>query len=151
GSPPPPPALAAPAAPASVADGGAAARRTVLLAEDNEVNALLASTLLRRLGHAVHVAANGRQALELLETLAVDLVLMDVHMPEMDGLSATRSWRQREAARGQAPLPIIALTASTLAEDRSACESAGMDDVLTKPLDLDKLTATLRRWPAAAA
>lgn len=113
----------------------------VLLVEDNPVGALLATTLLKRQGCRVETAAGGEEALEALARARFDLVLMDMRMPGMDGLTATRALR----ARGDTT-PILALTANAFADDRRACLEAGMDDHLTKPLDLEALTAALTRW-----
>src|SRR5579864_5213054 len=113
----------------------------VLLAEDNAVNQRLATRLLEKRGHRVMVAANGREALEALEKEAFDLVLMDVQMPEVDGLEATAAIREKEKASG-AHLPIIALTAHAMKGDRERCLDAGMDGYLPKPIraqDLDEI------------
>lgn len=105
---------------------------SVLLTEDNEINQLLVSTLLRRMGHSVQCAANGRIALEAVQRQAFDVVLMDVQMPEMDGLAATRAIR---ALGGDfATLPIIALTADASPERRRFHEGAGFTDFMTKPV-----------------
>lgn len=113
----------------------------VLIAEDNPVGALLAKTLLTREGCVVETAANGEEALAALKRARYDLVLMDVRMPGMDGLTAARELR----ARGDRT-PILALTANAFVEDRRACLEAGMDDHLTKPLDADALRSALARW-----
>ncbi|MBW3560855.1 MAG: response regulator, partial [Proteobacteria bacterium] len=113
----------------------------ILLAEDNPVNALLAMSLLKREGCVVDRAASGEEALAALVRAPYDLVLMDVRMPGMDGLEATRIMR----ARGDRT-PVIALTANAFEEDRRACLDAGMDDYLTKPLDADQLRAAVTRW-----
>jgi PAS domain S-box-containing protein len=118
----------------------------ILIAEDNEINALLARALLARLGHRPTVARNGTAALEAwLAARAAgspyDLVLMDVHMPGSDGIEATRRIRAAET-RGPRT-PIIALTADALSEDRDACLEAGMDGFLTKPLDRERLADAL--------
>jgi PAS domain S-box-containing protein len=119
----------------------------ILVAEDNRINVLLATALLGKLGHRVDTVANGREAVEALARAPYDLVLMDVHMPEMDGLEATRRIRQAEAAtRRRTRLPIVALTASTLEGDRQICIDAGMDDFLAKPLNPDALRAVLARF-----
>jgi CheY-like chemotaxis protein len=116
----------------------------VLLAEDNPVNALLARSLLTRSGCVVVTVANGAEAVRALEEAPYDLVLMDVHMPVMDGYDATRAIR---AAGGRVgATPIVALTAAAMEEDRRACIAAGMDDVITKPLDPDRLGAMLLHW-----
>jgi signal transduction histidine kinase/CheY-like chemotaxis protein len=116
----------------------------VLLAEDNPVNALLARALLARSGCQVMTVANGAEAVHALSEAPYDIVLMDVHMPEMDGYAATRAIR---AAGGRmAATPVIALTAAAMEEDRRACAAAGMDDFITKPLDPERLAAILQRW-----
>jgi PAS domain S-box-containing protein len=124
----------------------AAARRglSVLVAEDNEINALLMRALLARLGHQVVVTTNGNAAVEswlaaeAAET-PYDLVLMDIQMPELNGIEATKRIRMREAGQTARRTPIIALTANALVEDRYACFEAGMDGFLVKPLDREKL------------
>ena len=108
----------------------------VLVAEDNRINVMLANALLSKMGHRVDTVANGREALEAMARVPYDFVLMDVHMPEMDGLEATQRIRQGESSgRRKTRTPIVALTASTLECDRQICIDAGMDDFLTKPLD----------------
>jgi CheY-like chemotaxis protein len=121
---------------------------SVLVAEDNEINALLMRSLLTRLGHHAVITTNGEEALE--SWLAAksagapyDLVLMDIQMPELDGIETTRRIREREAGQPGRQTPILALTANTLVEDRYACFEAGMDGFLIKPLDRDKLADAL--------
>ncbi len=116
----------------------------ILLVEDNIVNQRVACRLLQKAGHNVTLAGNGREALSALETCnwQVDAILMDVQMPEMDGLEATRAIRRHEAGAGS-HLPIIALTAHTTKSDEDSCLEAGMDKFLTKPIDQDALFATL--------
>jgi signal transduction histidine kinase/CheY-like chemotaxis protein len=116
--------------------------RAVLLVEDNPVNQEVACELLNAVGLVVTVAADGAQAVALATQRRFDLVLMDVQMPVMDGLEATRRIR---ASRG-AGLPIVAMTASAFGEDRVACLTAGMDDHLGKPVDPSTLFACLLRW-----
>ena len=106
---------------------------TILLAEDNYINQIVTVRILENQGHRVVVGANGRLALEILERQPVDLVLMDIQMPEMDGFEATRAIREREATTG-AHLPIIALTAHAMTGYRQKCLDAGMDDYLSKPV-----------------
>jgi PAS domain S-box-containing protein len=106
----------------------------ILLAEDNPVNQEVAVHLIERRGHSVIVAENGRQAIEALERHKFDLVLMDVQMPEMGGLEATRIIRDKEKASGQ-HLPIVAMTAHAMQGDREQCLEAGMDGYLAKPID----------------
>ncbi len=116
----------------------------VLLAEDNAVNRTLATRLLQKHGHTVVVVENGRQALDALERETVDLVLMDVQMPEMDGLEATAAIREKEKKTGS-HLPIIALTAHAMKGDREKCLAAGTDDYLTKPIRTADLFAAVER------
>jgi CheY-like chemotaxis protein len=115
----------------------------VLLTEDNPINALLARALLTREGCAVDRASTGEEALAALERAPYDVVLMDMRMPGMDGLAATRALRRRGDRT-----PVIALTANGFEDDRRACFDAGMDDFLTKPLDPKALQAALARWAA---
>ncbi len=128
---------------------------SILVAEDNEINALLARALLVKLGHRPTMTASGKAAIECwLAARAAgtpyDRVLMDLHMPGMDGLEATRRIRALEADYDCARTPIIALTANVSTEDRDACRAAGMDDFLIKPLDRDRLAAALAASAAAA-
>jgi PAS domain S-box-containing protein len=120
-------------------------RLCVLLAEDNDINALLAVSLLQRDGHEVDRVVNGKEALEAVAQKRYDLILMDVHMPELDGLEATRRLRQGPSR----DVPVIALTANAMDEDRKRCLDAGMDDYLPKPLDPDLFEATIERWSRA--
>jgi len=115
----------------------------ILLVEDNRVNQLVASGMLRKLGHSVDLAENGERALNALEHRRYDLVLMDCQMPVMDGYDATREIRRRE---GYENLPIIAVTANVMQGDREACIAAGMNDYITKPYTLESLAKTLRHW-----
>ena len=119
----------------------------VLVAEDNEINALLTRTLLEHTGHEVRLARNGLEAVAALEADTdeeIDLVLMDLHMPGMDGFEATA--RIRGLATSHAHIPVIALTANAMADDRQACLDAGMDDYLSKPVAAEALSETLARW-----
>jgi PAS domain S-box-containing protein len=121
---------------------------SILAAEDNDINALLARALLVKLGHRPTVAPNGMAALEAWRSAVAagtpyDLILMDVHMPELDGIETTRRIRAAEAESGAARTPIIALTANAFGEDRDACLAAGMDGVLVKPLDRERLAEVL--------
>lgn len=119
----------------------------LLLVEDDAVNQIVARGLLAGLGY-VHVAtaANGLEALQAFQRSHFDLVLMDCHMPEMDGLCATRMLRERGVVA-----PIVALTAGTTEGDRERCLAAGMDDYLSKPIDSQLLGRTLHKWLAGAA
>jgi signal transduction histidine kinase/CheY-like chemotaxis protein len=115
----------------------------VLLVEDNQVNQLVAKGMLGKLGCAVLLANHGAEALRLLETETVDLILMDCNMPVMDGYETTRRIRQKTELSG---LPIIALTANALSDERERCRAAGMDDYLAKPFRKDELAALLDQW-----
>ncbi len=117
-------------------------RGRILVAEDNAVNQKVALRQLEKLGHRADVVVNGLEALEALQRVPYDLVLMDCHMPEMDGYAATRVIRARETRR----MPILALTASAMAEDRDRCIASGMDDILTKPVRESELAAALQKW-----
>ncbi|MCE5233311.1 MAG: response regulator [Xanthomonadaceae bacterium] len=152
----PAPLLASLPTPAPMPTPGAAdaplrLRGKVLLVEDHPVNLQVASKLLSRLGLEVTHAAHGGEALESLARQRFDLVLMDCQMPVLDGYSATRELRKREAAAGAPRLPVIAMTAHAMAGDRERCLESGMDDYLTKPLDRGLLADTLRRWLGAQA
>ena len=115
----------------------------LLVAEDNVVNQQVAVELLRSAGLEVEVASNGREAVERLRSETFDLVLMDLQMPELDGLHATRALRR--LANG-ASVPVIAMTANVFGEDREACFAAGMNDHIAKPVDPDVLYETVLRW-----
>jgi signal transduction histidine kinase/CheY-like chemotaxis protein len=115
----------------------------VLLVEDNPINQLLAKAILTNLGHQVETAGDGREALDLFATRQWDMVLMDIHMPVMSGLDATRHIRQQEAPGRHTP--IIATTAGAMEADRAACMAAGMDDYLAKPYKPQLLQALLER------
>jgi two-component system sensor histidine kinase/response regulator len=120
----------------------------VLLAEDNLVNQEVAVELLRSAGLDVDIAGNGAEAVTMAQAHAYDLILMDVQMPEVDGLQATRALR---AMPGQRAVPVIAMTANAFDEDREICLAAGMNDHVAKPVDPDDLYATLLRWLPARA
>ena len=115
----------------------------ILLAEDNAVNQKLAVRLLEKQGHSVTIVGNGREALAALEAGEFDAVLMDVSMPEMDGLEATAQVRRSEAERGGRRLPIIAMTAHAMKGDRERCLEAGMDGYVSKPIRPDELARAL--------
>lgn len=129
---------------------------SILVAEDNEINALLARALLTRLGHRPIVAGNGEAAVESWTTARAagkpfDLVLMDVQMPDMDGLEAARCIRAAETQAGDRPVRMLALTANAQSEDRAACLAAGMDGLLVKPLDRERLREALEAVAAQLA
>ena len=116
---------------------------TILLVEDNRVNQLVASGMVRKLGHSVDLAENGERALEALRNRRYDLVLMDCQMPVMDGFEATRQARREP---GLQSVPIIAVTANVMQGDREDCLAAGMDDYLTKPYTLEAMRDVIARW-----
>lgn len=132
-----------PEAVAAVEDLEASEKRscTILVAEDNPVNSRLAVKFLEKAGHQVTVAANGKEALERLESTQFDLIFMDMHMPEMDGLEAAKALRARKIET-----PVIALTGSTSENDVNACTRAGMNDFLTKPFKAVDLTSKISQW-----
>lgn len=118
----------------------------VLIVDDDPTCRRVAVEALSRLGYDARTASGGREALDLLGRMRVDLVLMDCQMPDLDGLEATRELRQRDN-----PVPIVAYTTLDGAGDRARCRAAGMDDFLRKPLRHAELRAVLGRWLAGAA
>jgi CheY-like chemotaxis protein len=125
-------------------------RLKVLVAEDNHVNRRLVLALLTDMGHEVTLVSNGREAVEAARAGGLDIALLDVHMPEMDGLEAVSEIRAIERARG-GHLPIAALTARALKGDREACLAAGMDDYLPKPIRKPALVEVIARLTGGAA
>ncbi len=123
-------------------------RLRILLAEDNHVNQKIVMAMLAVAGHSVDVAANGVEAIEAVTARPYDIVLMDIHMPEMDGITATR--RIRELGGGLARIPIIAVTANAMKGDRERYLSAGMTDYVAKPIESDKLFEVISRHCAIA-
>ena len=140
--------IAAPMAADAAAQPTAGRPRRILVAEDNAVNQLVIERMLASLGHQVRLVGDGAQALQALTESPYDLVLMDCQMPNMDGLQATRLLRAREAP-GQ-HVPVIALTASALAEDEAACRAAGMDAFIAKPINREALLQALNQLPRQA-
>lgn len=114
----------------------------ILIAEDNPVNLKLATRVLGKLGYQADVASNGREAVNAFTKMKYDLIFMDVQMPEMDGLEATQKMR---ALQGAQPM-IIAMTANAMQGDREQCIKAGMDDYISKPINLDKLVGSIQKW-----
>jgi CheY-like chemotaxis protein len=119
-------------------------RLRILLAEDNIVNQRLVVRLLEKYGHTIIVASTGREALAALAQQSVDLVLMDVQMPDMDGLEATAVIREQER-QGGGHLTIIALTAHAMKGDQERCLASGMDAYISKPIDAQTLSSTISR------
>jgi CheY-like chemotaxis protein len=119
----------------------------ILIAEDNSINQKVALLFLERLGYRADAVANGLEVLDAVQSCAYDVILMDMQMPEMDGVEATRRIRALEstASAGRPRPRIIAVTANVLQEDHDVCMEAGMDDILTKPIKLNDLTAVLTR------
>jgi CheY-like chemotaxis protein len=116
---------------------------SILLVEDNQVNQLVASALLKKMGHRVDHAENGQRGLEALRARAYDLVLMDCQMPVMDGYEATRAIRENPQWQS---LPVIAVTANVMQGDREDCLASGMNDYITKPYTRDQLRRVIARW-----
>ncbi len=124
----------------------------ILIAEDNPINQQLITHIFEKLGYQVEMTENGQETVDRLAYQDFDLILMDVQMPVMDGLDATRLIRRTHPASPTSPV-IIALTADAQEEDRQDCLSAGMQDFLSKPMQLDRLITMLKKWapqPAAA-
>lgn len=120
------------------------------MAEDNPINQKVAILQLQKLGYTAQAVTNGREVIEVLARAADQyaLVLMDCQMPEMDGFAATRVIRKTELTSGR-HIPIIAMTADALEGDRDRCIAAGMDDYLSKPVNLDNLRKVLEQWAPA--
>jgi PAS domain S-box-containing protein len=134
----------------AVQDASTTKRLHVLVAEDNAVNQRVIVRMLEKMGHIPILAYNGQEAVEAYESRPFDVVLMDVQMPVMDGLAATRAIRESEARNpGRRRLPIMALTAYAMRGDRERCLTAGMDDYLTKPVKPEELSAALNRLVSA--
>ncbi|MBP1910710.1 response regulator [Methanolobus bombayensis] len=118
----------------------------ILLAEDNIVNQKVAQSMLKKLGHHVDTVADGKEALDSLKTIPYDLVLMDVQMPEMDGLEATKAIRYSEPPVLKRDIPIIAMTAHAMKGDKEKCLEAGMNDYISKPVSLQSLQKIMQKW-----
>ncbi len=116
---------------------------SILLVEDNQVNQMVANAILTKLGYQVMIAFNGQEAVDLIKTSSFDAVLMDCHMPIMDGYEATQYIRTRLRKK---TLPVIAVTANVMHGDREKCYSAGMDDYITKPYERHVLLEVLKKW-----
>lgn len=122
----------------------------ILLAEDNATNQLVAMRILEKLGFRADVVANGREAIQALESVPYDLVFMDVQMPVMDGFEATHAIRSGNTEAANRSIPIIAMTAHAMKGDRERCLDAGMDDYISKPITPQALSATLEKWVSRA-
>jgi CheY-like chemotaxis protein len=122
---------------------------TILVAEDNDVNQMVVEQILETTGHSFAIVGDGRQALEMFHKLQPKLVLMDVSMPNMNGLEATQAIREAEKEIG-GRVPIIGLTAHALKGDREMCLESGMNDYMSKPISPDKLTAKIEEWLSAS-
>ena len=118
----------------------------ILLVEDNQVNQAVALAMLSKAGYRADVAANGREALEALERIAYNLVLMDCQMPDMDGFEATRKLRSPDSTALNRNVPVIAMTANAMSGDRERCMASGMDDYLSKPVKPRELAQMLEKW-----
>jgi CheY-like chemotaxis protein len=123
---------------------------SILVAEDNAVNRTVIVSFLQKMGHSVTVAEDGEEVLALVKEQPFDLLFMDVRMPKLDGLSATRELRKREQELG-GHLPVIAMTASVLPEDRDSCLAAGMDTYISKPVDFRVVEEEIERFCGAAS
>jgi two-component system, sensor histidine kinase and response regulator len=135
-----------PATPSHANVDVAAGALNILLAEDNAVNQMVMQRLLGKRGHRVVVAGNGRMAVEMCNAERFDLIFMDVQMPEMDGLQATREIRRQEGKGKRTP--IVALTAHAMSGDRERCLQAGMDNYITKPVNPKELDEMLEQYSA---
>lgn len=118
----------------------------ILLAEDNNVNQIVASRLLEKRGHTVFIAENGEQAVSFFETEKLDIIFMDLQMPIMDGFAATLAIRSSQDGINRADIPIIAMTAHARSEDRDACLKAGMSDYLSKPIEPEAIESVLETY-----
>jgi two-component system, sensor histidine kinase and response regulator len=131
-------------APPPASSSSLSPRFHILVAEDNQMNQRLTARFLEKMGHTVTLAQDGQEALTLVQHQHFDLVLMDMRMPVMDGLQATRRIRSLESSSGKR-LPILALTANAFDEDRNLCLKAGMDGFLSKPVSPAELRAEIER------
>ena len=118
----------------------------ILLAEDNPVNQKVAKRVLSHLGYQVDIVNNGLEAINAIANAAYDLILMDIQMPEMDGLETTRYIRKQESASQLPPIAIVAMTANATDDDQNLCRDAGMNDYISKPIQIDKLKNLLQRY-----
>ena len=118
----------------------------VLIAEDNPINQTIAVKIVEKMGCHADAVGNGLEAVNALKNFPYDLILMDCHMPEMDGFEATKAIREFEKENNRKPIPIIALTASAMSSDKDQCFQSGMNDYLTKPVDIPRIHSALLKW-----
>jgi CheY-like chemotaxis protein len=118
----------------------------ILLAEDNPVNQKVAKRVLSHLGYEVDIVNHGLEAINAIANVAYDLILMDIQMPEMDGLETTRYIRKQESESQVSPIAIVAMTANATDDDQNLCRDAGMNDYISKPIQIDKLKNLLQRY-----
>ena len=118
----------------------------ILLAEDNPVNQKVAKRVLTHLGYQADIVNNGVEAIKAIAEKSYDLILMDIQMPEMDGLETTRYIRKQELESQLPPIAIVAMTANATDDDQNVCRDAGMSDYISKPIQLDKLKNMLQRY-----
>lgn len=119
---------------------------SILLAEDNPVNQKVAKRVLTHLGYQVDIVNNGVEAIKAIAEKSYDLILMDIQMPEMDGLETTRYIRKQESESQLPPIAIVAMTANATDDDQNVCRDAGMSDYISKPIQIDKLKNMLQRF-----
>ena len=120
----------------------------ILLAEDNLVNQKVAKRVLTHLGYEADIVSNGLEAIRAIADKSYDLILMDIQMPEMDGLETTRYIRKQELELQLPPIVIVAMTANATDDHQNICHDAGMSDYIGKPIQIDKLKSTLQRYVA---
>lgn len=118
----------------------------ILLAEDNLVNQKVALRVLKHLGYVGDVVGNGVEVIQAIANKSYDLILMDIQMPEMDGLEATKYIRTQESESKLSPVAIVAMTANSTHDDQEVCQQAGMNDYLSKPIQIDKLKNILQHY-----
>ena len=119
---------------------------SILLAEDNPVNQKVALRVLKHLGYQADISSNGQEVIQAIAEKSYDLILMDMQMPEMDGIEATKYIREQESATQMPPMVIVAMTANTSDDDQNICRDAGMSDVISKPIQIDKLKNVLQHY-----
>lgn len=121
---------------------------SILLAEDNLVNQKVALRVLKHLGYQADVVVNGLEVIEAIANKSYDMILMDIQMPEMDGLEATKYIRNQERESQLPPIAIVAITANATHDDQYICRKAGMNDYVSKPIQIDKLKSILQQYEA---